>query len=177
MNHSLSLFFNKKLQTGPFKLRDGQPQSQSRPEEWPGKKAKSTMGRRSGHSRQRQKKRRRADQLTIFLKRHLLFNKYTIINNFIYVGIFKALQANFFCFRSFSFKVLGYSATNFSVFTVFQGQRLFKPFFCFSTIFFSSQTFLNLYDQILDQIWSQGGGACSGVTTQYCCTSIQWTKV
>ena len=134
---ALSLFY-KKLQTGPFKLRDGQPQSQSRPEEWPGKKAKSTMGRRSGHSRQRQKKRRRADQLTIFLKRHLLFNKYTIINNFISVGIFKALQANFFCFRSFSFKFLGYSATNFSVFTVFSSSKALQAIFLFFNSFFQS---------------------------------------
>ncbi len=77
------------------------------------------------------------------------FKNFLFFNSFL--SNFKALQAKFFCFHSF----LNFKA--------------------FSQFIFSKPK--NLYDQILDQIWSQGGGACSGVTTQYCCTSIQWTKV
>ncbi len=52
---------------------------------------------------------------------------------------------------------------SFSAFAVFsECSRLFSHFNFFK--FFQKFSNLSLHDQILHQIWSQGGGACSGVT-------------
>ena len=69
-----------------------------------------------------------------------------------------------FPFSKFLLIVQGSSAYFFCLSTVFsKSARLFSRFKIFSN-FFSN---LSLHDQILHQIWSQGGGACSGVTPNY----------